>query len=148
MSHPYGMPFPAPMPARARLWPRVRHQLIILGALFSGALLLGILRNRAGLLAVALAWVVIGFIANRGWRVAIEYAAVAGLVLALGAAGAAAPNVRAAADRPAPKAEAAKGDLEQARQGVIDLWAQIAQGFPGPSPTPEPKPSKRKEHHR
>jgi O-antigen ligase len=135
-----------PRPSRKR---ELLHQLVVPAVLFTIALFKGLLLTKGGLLAFALAvtlWFVLQNRPDRG-RTVLEWVAVGLLLVLLSNAGMAAPNVKTVADRKAPaeRVDAAKGDLDRARQGVINLWEQIAQGFPGPSPTPEPKP--RKGHH-
>jgi hypothetical protein len=128
-------------PAQPRLWPRIRRQLLLVSALFTVALFTGLLRTSRGLLVVALAWVVLGLLGNHRaagsrqiTRAVVEYAAVAGLVAALMSAGAT-PPVKVTADPKPLEVDATQSPyLDQVRQGVVNLWSQIAQGFPEPPP--------------
>jgi hypothetical protein len=121
---------------------RLRRQYIVASLVLLAGFFLGLTRTRNGLIAIALAFAVIGLLGNRRAqgslaKALVEYAAVAGLVLAFMSAAPTAPKVNVAVEqRPPAKVKAAEGDLEKARQGVVNLWEQIASGFPEP---PKPK---------
>jgi len=124
-----GQPTP-PQPARLR--GRVGHQLVIGLALLTVGLLSGLTRSGRGLLAIGVAWVVLGLLATHraaGLRQAVractEYAMVAALVLLV--VGAAPAPAEAPPRRPpAAKAKPAQGDpLEAARARLADIRERL-----------------------
>jgi hypothetical protein len=83
MPHGYSPPQSAPVP---RVWPKVRRQLLIVGGLFTIALLSGVLRTDRGWLAIGLGWALVGVVGNahaqrRGGRTVVEWVAVAALAV-------------------------------------------------------------------
>ena len=142
---------PSPMPGWGPISPPthpqprsgVRRQLIVPGLLFTAALFSGLLRTRLGMFAFALSvvlWFVLQNHPNRA-RTLAEWAAVAILVVVVSGAGVTTPKAKITADRRAPVERVhrkAKGDLDRVREGALNLWDQIAQGFPNPNP-PERK---------
>jgi hypothetical protein len=139
MPQGYTPPPPAPVP---RVWPKVRRQLLIVGALFTAALFSGVLRSGRGWLAIALAWALVGILGNhraqrRAGRVVVEWVAVA--MLAVIIVNAAPSQVRAPTLKAPVKVEAAQTDqLEVIRRQVTELWQRAATGF-GQATTPPTK---------
>jgi hypothetical protein len=135
----YGWPPHQPPSFRTRprlgggVWARIRHQLAIGLALFTAALLFGLLRSPRGLLAVGLAWALVGLLSahranGRGLRAVLEYGLVALLVLLVANVGT--TPEPPAVPRPPVKVEATQADqLKQARGAVADLWQRAASGF-------------------
>lgn len=124
-----------------------RRHLIVPVVLLTIGLLTGLLRTRQGIVATVLMYSLYClYRASRNKGETLLVAVGAGLLVAmLGQAGVAPPTINTTVDRKAPaeRVEAAKGDLDKARQGAVNLWAQIASGFPGPTNKPQPK----KGHH-
>ena len=135
------MPMQPPVRRAHRLWPRIRHQLLIFGGLFCLALLTGLLRTGRGWLVIGLVWALLGLLGNApSWRWRFtrltEWAAVAALavVVATGAQSIP-PKVKTPV-----QVEATQTDqLAQTRCGVVNLYVQLSQGFPAlPDATPCP----------
>jgi hypothetical protein len=131
----------APAP---RVWPKIRRQAIIGGGLTLVALFTGILASPRGGLAVLLAWALANLFlgASGRFRKGLEWAAVAALavIVATATAGATGPKITAPQLKAPVTVDAAQTDqLDQIRQGVINLFEQIAQGFPGPDQPAQPK---------
>jgi hypothetical protein len=141
MPQGYGMPYQPPPLAAGRLSGgrgRLRHQLIIGGALLTLGLLAGLTRTSRGLLAIGLAWVVVGLLAGhradgrREWfKAVIEYAVVAALAVALLTAAPAPPQAKAPGRERPPAAERAQADpWAELRTKASKWWAKVAAGAP------------------
>jgi hypothetical protein len=115
-----------------RVWPKVRRQLLIVGALFTVALLSGVLRTDRGWLAIGLGWALVGLLGNaraqrRGGRTVVEWVAVAALAVIV--ATAAPTQIRAPLKAPV-KVDASQVDqLEVIRRQAAEIWARAAAGF-------------------
>jgi hypothetical protein len=129
MPQGHSPPPPAPVP---RVWPKVRRQLLIVGALFTIALLSGVLRTDRGWLAIGLGWALVGLLGNahaqrRGGRTVVEWVAVAALAVIV--ATATPTQIRTPLKAPV-KVEASQTDqLEVVRRQVAEIWARAAAGF-------------------
>jgi hypothetical protein len=139
-------PLPSTRPGRiGGAWARVRHQLAIVLALFTAALMFGMLRSPRGWVVVVLAWALLGLLAShrangRGLRAATEYALVVALVVLVSAALAVpvSPHAKPTArTRPRPPAAQEAPTLEDVRGKVADLWQQVAGGFSRVMPAPK-----------
>lgn|GEM_PF-2701620 len=140
MQHPtYGWPSQPLAPPRSRSGPPggMRHQLVIGLVLLTLGFLFGLTTSSRGLLAIGLAWVVVGFLARRradGWREwvkgLVEYATVAALMFALFTA-APAPPAKAPARKHPPAAERTQADpWAEFRKKAEQLWTRAAAGAP------------------
>jgi hypothetical protein len=123
-----------------RVWPKIRRQLVIVGGLTLIALFTGILASPRGGLAVLLAWALTNLFlgASGRFRKGLEWAAVAALAVIVATAGA--PKVNAPQLKAPVTVDAAQTDqLQQIREGVVNLYEEIARGFPGPDQPAKPK---------
>jgi hypothetical protein len=129
MPQGYSSPPPAPVP---RVWPKVRRQLLIIGALFTIALLSGVLRTDRGWLAIGLGWALVGLLGNaraqrRGGRTVVEWVAVAALAVIF--ATATPTQINAPLNAPV-KVEASQVDqLEVIREAAAGIWERAATGW-------------------
>jgi hypothetical protein len=127
-------PMAAP-PATSRLWPKIRRQIIIIGGLTLVALFTGILASPRGTLAVMLAWALVNLLASshQRFRTLLQWVAVGALAVIVATAVTTSPKVQAPPLRPPARVDAAQADqLAQLREGVVNLYEQIAKGFPSP----------------
>ena len=138
-AQPPALPGWSPLSTPPRNGGRLKRQAIIVGGLTLVALFTGILATPRGWLAVGLSWAVVGLIGNHRaqghtLRTLVEYGAVAALAVIVVTAGAAPPATTKQVRERVPKVEAAQsGQLAELREGVANLWADLAQGFPGPT---------------
>ena len=139
------MPMSAPAPSRRRI-PR---PVIVLGALFTAALLTGVLRAPFGWAAVILAFITWQLLENahasgHTFRALKEYAVVFALAWILAGANLAGPSidVTAEAQARAPSKVEAQTKVQEFRQSISDFIERAT--APDGAQTPGPK----KERHR
>lgn len=135
MRHPPMTAYPPGWGSPASQTTRPTHrdllrQLVVPGLLAGYLLWKGVLFSVIGLITFALAmwvWFTIKNAPHPG-RILVEYTVVAALVVLLGSIGVSAPDIKIAADRKAPteRVTEAKGYLDQARQGIENIKADIA----------------------
>lgn len=146
----YPMPYPPqPMPRKPSAWPQVRRRLVLPLLLLTVGLFTGLLRTKAGLIALVLAWVVIGLLANaraggHTFRALFEYVAVFGLAMALAVAlfgadlsGLETPKIAVTAQAPTQAETQTK--VQEFRQSIIDFIqrATAERGAQLPAPKKE-----------
>jgi hypothetical protein len=124
---------PLSTPAEEPAGGRLRRQYLIASLVLAAGFLLGLTRTRNGLIAIGLAFAVIGLLGNHRTRgslgkALVEYAAVAGLVLAFTSAAPTAPQVNVAVQQQPVKGEAAEGGLEVVRRQVTELLQRARDG--------------------
>lgn len=139
---PGWMPMSTPAPSRRR----VPRPLIVLGALFTLALLTGVLRARFGWVAVVLAFIVWQLLENahgsgHAFRALREYAVVFALAWILASANLATPNVDVVAEAQtrAPSKAETQTKVQEFRQSIADFIqrATAERGAQLPAPKKE-----------
>ena len=146
-------PYQPPLPlASSRLsggTGRVKHQLVIGGALLTLGLLAGLTRTSRGLLAIGLAWVVVGLLSGRRadgrrewFKAVLEYACVAALAVCVLTAAPAPPAKAPARRRPSAAERAQTDPWAELRTKAEKFWAKVAAGAPEVKFSDPPKPGR------